>query len=292
MSAVRWGLLSTAAIGSLMVRASQASEATRFVAVASRDGDRAREFADAHGIGASYPSYDAVLAADDVDAVYVPLPICMYTEGTVQWRLHPQTPLAQRLLGDGAIGELLTVRAALSADAPPGDIRRSPTLGGGSYLDLGCYCVSGIRLFAGEPERVYAEAVRDTDGVDLRLCATLRTAGGVLGLYDVGLTHPRRDELELIGTEGKIVLSDPWICRAKTLALWRDGRSEHLPVDPDGRFGLDHVEEDVYRIELDRVSAAIAGGEPLPFGRDDAVAQARVLEAVHDSSLRTTPVSW
>jgi predicted dehydrogenase len=43
---LRWGLLSTAAIGSTVVRAVQDSADSRFVAVASRDAERARGFAD------------------------------------------------------------------------------------------------------------------------------------------------------------------------------------------------------------------------------------------------------
>ena len=70
------------------------------------------------------------------------------------YRHHPQTTLARKLVADGAIGRLAYVRAALSVSVEPGDIRRSVELGGGALGDLGCYCVSAIRLFAGEPTRV------------------------------------------------------------------------------------------------------------------------------------------
>src|SRR4051794_7995864 len=81
---LRWGLLSTAAIGSTVVRAVQDSADSRFVAVASRDAERARGFADVLGIAASHGSYDDLLASDDVDAVYVPLPMAMHTDWTVR----------------------------------------------------------------------------------------------------------------------------------------------------------------------------------------------------------------
>jgi xylose dehydrogenase (NAD/NADP) len=104
------------------------------------------------------------------------------------YRYHPQTTLTRRLVADGEIGPLSTVRAALTVSIPPGDIRRSVELGGGALGDLGCYCVSAMRLFAGRPERVFAEQLRDgADGVDLRMAATLRLPGGVLGQFDVGL---------------------------------------------------------------------------------------------------------
>jgi predicted dehydrogenase len=300
--------------------------------VASRDAGRAGAFAGELGLEASFGSYEELLASGQVDAVYVPLPVAMHTEWTVKaleagkhvlcekplatsaadaarcfdaaetagrhcveglmYRHHPQTTLARRLVADGAIGRLAYVRAALSVGVPPGDIRRSVDLGGGALGDLGCYCVSAIRLFAGEPERVWADQVGDgADGVDLRLAATLRMPGDVLAQLDVALDLTRRDELELVGTEGRLTVPDPWLCRATHLALSRDGRVEHVPVDPTGTLALTDPDHDVYRIELDTVSAALAAGAEPSFGRPDAIAQATVLEALHRSASLGTPVA-
>ena len=63
-----------------------------------------------------------------------------------------------------------------------------------------------------------------------------------------------------------------------------------VPVDPDGTLGLTDPEHDVYRIELDTVSAALAGGGEPSFGRADAVAQATVLKALHRSVELGAPV--
>jgi predicted dehydrogenase len=195
-------------------------------------------------------------------------------------------------VAEGAIGRLATVRAALSVSVGPGDIRRRVDLGGGAVGDLGCYCVSAIRLFAGDPTRVAATQVRDGDaGVDLRMAAaTLRLPGDVLAQFDVALDLTRRDELELVGTEGRLVIPDPWLCRAPHLELSRDGRVERVPIDPDGTLGLTDPDHDVYRVELDTVSASLAAGEAPPFGRSDAVAQARTLQALYRSADDGTPV--
>jgi D-xylose 1-dehydrogenase (NADP+, D-xylono-1,5-lactone-forming) len=331
MAKLRWGVLSTANIGRTLIEASRAASHAEVVAVASRDAGRARAFAGVLGLEASFGSYEELLASEAVDAVYVPLPVSLHAEWTVRalaagkhvlcekplvtnpedaarcfdaaeaagrhcveglmWRHHPQTALARRLVADGAIGRLAYARAALSVGVAPGDIRRSVELGGGALGDLGCYCVSGIRLFAGEPERVYAEQVADgPGGVDLRLAATLRMPGDVLAQFDIGLDLTRRDELELVGTDGRLTVPDPWLCRASHLELFRDGDRELVSVDPDGTLGLTDPEHDVYRIELDIVSAALAGGGELSFGRADAVAQATVLDALHRSAELGTPV--
>ena len=184
------------------------------------------------------------------------------------------------------------MRAALSVSVEPGDIRRSVELGGGALGDLGCYCVSAIRLFAGDPEGVWAAQVRDgPGGVDLRLAATLQLPGDVLAQFDVALDLTRRDELELVGTEGMLTVPDPWLCRASHLELSRNGDRELVPVDHEGALALTDPDHDVYRIELDTVSAAIAGGGDPSFARPDAIAQATVLEALHRSAELGTPVA-
>jgi D-xylose 1-dehydrogenase (NADP+, D-xylono-1,5-lactone-forming) len=331
MARLRWGVLSTAGIGRLVIEATRAADHAEFVAVASRDAVRARAFAGELGLEASFGSYEELLASSQVDAVYVPLPVAMHTEWTVKaleagkhvlcekpfatsaadaarcfdaaeaagrycveglmYRHHPQTTLARQLVAGGAIGRLAHVRAALSVSVPPDDIRRSLELGGGALGDLGCYCACAIRLFAGEPERVWATQVHDDEGgVDLRLAATLRLPADVLAQFDVALDLTRRDELELVGTAGRLTVPDPWLCRATHLELSRDGQVEHVPVDPEGAFALTDPDHDVYRIELDTVSAALAGGGQPSFGRSDALAQATVLEALDRSANHGGPV--
>jgi xylose dehydrogenase (NAD/NADP) len=112
------------------------------------------------------------------------------------------------------------------------------------------------------------------------LAATLTLPDDVVGQFDVGLDLTRRDELELIGTEGKVVVPDPWLCRTGHVELHSGAKAEYLPADPDGAFGLGPGEDDASRIELDAASRAIAGGTPPRFGRADAVEQAVVIETV------------
>jgi predicted dehydrogenase len=112
------------------------------------------------------------------------------------------------------------------------------------------------------------------------LAATLTLPDDVVGQFDVGLDLTRRDELELIGTEGKVVVPDPWLCRTGRVELHSGAKAEYLAADPSGAFGLGPGEDDVYRIELDAASRAITGGTPPRFGRADAEEQALVIEMV------------
>lgn len=82
---LKWGVLSTANIGRAAVNpAIQASSNGELVAVASRDGERARTFAEAHGIPRAHESYEALLDDAEVDAVYVPLPNGLHREWVIR----------------------------------------------------------------------------------------------------------------------------------------------------------------------------------------------------------------
>jgi predicted dehydrogenase len=83
--AVRWGILSTAAIGTKQViPAIQAAPNCEVVAIASRNADRGRDTADRLEIPVAYDSYEKLLAANDIDAVYNPLPNHLHREWTIK----------------------------------------------------------------------------------------------------------------------------------------------------------------------------------------------------------------
>ena len=81
---VRWGMLSTAGIGRVVADAIRDCPEAELVAVAGRDPDRAARHAAELGVPRSAGSYDALLADDGVDAVYLPLPIALHTEWTIR----------------------------------------------------------------------------------------------------------------------------------------------------------------------------------------------------------------
>ena len=75
MEKTNWGILSTANIGrKAMIPALKASEMAEVRAVASRDLDKARQFADELQIAQAYGSYQDLLEDDEIQAVYIPLP--------------------------------------------------------------------------------------------------------------------------------------------------------------------------------------------------------------------------
>ena len=89
---VRWGVLGCARVfQKRMLPAFAASEYNTLTALASRDFEKAKSVADAHGIPYAFGDYDALLACTDIDAVYIPLPNDIhaeYTERALQASKH------------------------------------------------------------------------------------------------------------------------------------------------------------------------------------------------------------
>jgi predicted dehydrogenase len=141
-------------------------------------------------------------------------------------------------------------------------------------MDVGCYCVSGSRLAGGEPVSVYGQAWYGESGTDWLFTGSLRFPKNVLSVFDCGTAMPERDELEVIGSEGSLFLDDPWHCSVPVIEHRRDDGVERIELEP----------ADSYRLQLENLSDAIRGeGEPL-LGRDDALGQARTLDALHRSA--------
>jgi D-xylose 1-dehydrogenase (NADP+, D-xylono-1,5-lactone-forming) len=318
---VRWGILSTAHINRLVIPPAQASPKVDLVAVASRNEQRAQEYASEWKIPRAHGSYEALLEDPDVEALYVSLPNSLHVEWSLRaleagqhvlvekpfdkrperveeafdaaeragrllseafmFRHNPQTAKLTELVRGGAIGELQTIRAAFSYSLYDAEnIRLRPDVDGGALMDVGCYCVCGSRLLAGEAERVHGEQLVGPTGVDVRFHGTMRFPSGVVSQWDCGTVMPERDELEAIGDEASLFLDDPWHCRTPVIELRRDGETERIELEPVDSYGR----------ELENLNDAIRGqGKPL-LGREDAVAQARTIEALHQSAESAKPI--
>ncbi|MCA9206012.1 MAG: Gfo/Idh/MocA family oxidoreductase [Planctomycetales bacterium] len=80
---LRWGILGTARIAEKVAAAIRAA-GDELRLVASRDGHRAAAWAAEHRVARSCESYAAAIEADDVDAIYIPLPPSMHAEWTIR----------------------------------------------------------------------------------------------------------------------------------------------------------------------------------------------------------------
>lgn len=82
---LRWGVLSTAAIGlKKVIPAMQRGEHTEVTAIASRDLGNARRAASALNIPKAYGSYEELLRDPEIDAIYNPLPNHLHVPWTAK----------------------------------------------------------------------------------------------------------------------------------------------------------------------------------------------------------------
>jgi predicted dehydrogenase len=85
MKKVRWGIISTANIGTgQVIPAMQKGELSEVTAISSRNLVTAEKTAKALGIPKAYGSYEAMLADPDIDAVYNPLPNHLHVPLSIQ----------------------------------------------------------------------------------------------------------------------------------------------------------------------------------------------------------------
>jgi predicted dehydrogenase len=152
---LRWGILSTADIArKKVVPGMQRARRCSIVAIASRDAWRAEEVASELRIPRPHPSYEALLADPEVDAVYIPLPNHLHAEWSIaaaragkhvlcekplaltaddaqrmidvasaegvtlmeafMYRLHPSWQAVAQLVTSGEIGRLVSVQSWFS----------------------------------------------------------------------------------------------------------------------------------------------------------------------------------
>ena len=77
---LRWGILGSARIVRKTIPALQETINGEVVGIASRTEEKAKKYADKHGIPQAFGSYEALLASPDIDAVYIPLPNALHLE--------------------------------------------------------------------------------------------------------------------------------------------------------------------------------------------------------------------
>jgi xylose dehydrogenase (NAD/NADP) len=189
------------------------------------------------------------------------------------WRFHPQTEELVRLVRGGAVGPLRYVRASFGFGGIGGaNVRLQSALDGGALMDVGCYCVSALRLLCGEPVRVSAEQIDGGDGgIDIRFAGVLGFDGDVLGTFDCGMDVHRRHAIEVVGSDGTILVPSPWQTPLGPEILVV--REETERIVPEG--------VDPYARELDELAAAIETGRAPRLGRDESLGQARTIEALY-----------
>jgi D-xylose 1-dehydrogenase (NADP+, D-xylono-1,5-lactone-forming) len=196
------------------------------------------------------------------------------------YRFHPQWALIFERLRSGTIGELRTVRSVFTFTVrDPQNVRRRPEFGGGSLYDVGYYCVNAARWTIGrEPVAVTARMHLSPQGVDEEFQGLLDFGGGQSGLIASSFCQPYRHEVELLGTDGRILVPAAFVNRSDP--LWfevEDGDGARLRVETPG--------DDEYRLEVEDFAACVREGrQPEVVSHADTLGNLGVIDALYESA--------
>jgi len=146
--------MGTAEIAGKVSRAMQRAEGSELLKIASRDAERAKDWAEEHDVPQSCAGYAALLDDAEIDAVYVPLPPSLHCEWTIRaaeagkhvlcekplaatvaeaeemiaacrqhgvqlmdgtmWTHHERTPVMRHPIADGTLGRSRRVTSAFT----------------------------------------------------------------------------------------------------------------------------------------------------------------------------------
>ncbi len=195
------------------------------------------------------------------------------------YRFHPRIDRMMGLMDEGAIGTLRSMYSAFTFKLSSADnIRLDPELGGGSLMDVGCYCVNVFRTLArSEPHEVQAYAQWTDRGVDDQMAGMLRFADGVTAQFDSALTMERRECLQVAGTEGHLEVSSVFIPGTGDVTIEEyhgreESKSHSVP-------GLDEYQEMV-----EHFADCVLHGKPVRYPFSEAAVNMRAIEALYRSA--------
>ncbi|MEU8779233.1 Gfo/Idh/MocA family oxidoreductase [Streptomyces sp. NPDC048606] len=286
------------------------------VAVAGRDGDRTRAFAERFGCEAVV-GYDRLLARPDIDAVYIPLPTRIHAEWSVRalhagkhvlcekpaatgsreaarmvaaaragglllmenfmFLRHGQHTRVRELLREGAIGRLREVSADFGIPAPPTGAAEGAL---SSLSETGVYTLRAARLFAGEDLAVVGATLTTASagGPDTAGAVLLRSPSGVTARLGFGWDRAYRCAYELWGSEGRLSLD-----RAFTTP------DDHSPVlrleRPEGTRELTLPAEAHFENAVDVFASTVLRRADFEPHHEDVLRQAALVDAVRASAV-------
>ena len=307
---VRWGFLGAGFVASrALAPAVSAASGAELYAAAARDPARAA----ALGARVVHPTYSAVLADPDVDAVYVSLTneahlpwvlaslaagkhvLCEKPLGLTAdevremaaargelllveaswYRWHPRVRMAVERLP--VVGEVQHVSTGFTfGGVPEGNYRLEAARGGGALYDVGHYAVSAALWAVGQglPSDVAARQVVGPTGVDLVTEAVLDWESGASAEVRAGIDEGEGQWLVITGSEGELELRDA------PFTSWVRDETELWVSDGRSTERVRVPATDAYRVMVEEVSSVIEGGPGWVLPIEESLQTAEVLDAI------------
>ena len=281
---IKWGIIGPGKIAGLFAHDLLMVEGARIYAVASRDAERGRTFAESFGADVCYGSYHDLVTDPRVDVVYVATPHVFHFPHTMLalshgkpvlcekplamneaevmamtgeagkrglflmealWtRFIPATGKVLELLGEGAIGEVLSVEADFGflADTDPQKRMYNLALGGGSLMDIGIYPVYLSLLIMGLPEKIQAKATFANSRVDNHCSMVFDYGQGRRALLESTTLKNTPTGAVIRGSKG-LIRMHPRFHHCKKISLQTKGKTREFEIGYRGNGFCDEIEE-------------------------------------------------
>jgi len=191
------------------------------------------------------------------------------------YRFHPQWIKVKSLVDKGVIGELRTIQSFFSYfNDNPNDFRNDPGMGGGGLMDIGCYCISLSRfLFGKEPQNITGNWKIDPRfNVDYLASGILEFESGLATFSCATQTEPQQ-EVNITGTEGRIVISTPFNAPSQqktTIRLFKNNKEQTFTFEP----------VDQYKLQVQKFAEVILSDDKVPLPLDDSLQNMKVIDTL------------
>jgi dTDP-3,4-didehydro-2,6-dideoxy-alpha-D-glucose 3-reductase len=146
---------------------------------------------------------------ETVELLHLARKHCLVIAEAFMFAYHPQFMALRKLLRDGEIGRIASIRTSFGfPHLATGNIRYSRALAGGALLDAGAYCLAApLLLLNRDPVFVSGRTVAapgfevDTDGA-----AIMHFPGDAIAIADWGFGRTYRNEIEVWGEQGFVTI--------------------------------------------------------------------------------------
>ncbi|EEA03449.1 oxidoreductase domain protein [Burkholderia sp. H160] len=192
-------------------------------------------------------------------------------------RYHPVFEHLLALVDSGRLGQLRSLQAVFNHSIPasPSEFRRTPEMGGGALIELGCYPVHWCRsLLRAEPEVVSAEAIVTPNGCDEEMRARLQFPAGIEARVEACMTPGWKYHARFIieGERGTVTAENSLLPHLGHSIIERiDGTMRQYTVA--GATTFDH--------QLEAFVMALANGRPLPTEGPDSLGNIQTIDAIY-----------
>lgn len=317
MRKVKWGVLGCANFAkNTAIPAMQKAEGVELYGVASRNLDKAQNFAQQFGFQKAYGSYEELLADPEIEAVYNPLPNGLHPEWTIKtaqagkhgitekpfaanveelyavrdavdkagvkvmeafmWRFHPVHLCAREWVRSGEIGDLLLFRTAFSFTIPREDNIRLNPALAGGAI-MDVGCYCISRSrYFFDSEPTHVVAHAD---IDPEYKVDMLASGTLI--FPTGRALFDCGFALPYRCDYEIVGSKGRITCPN--AILPGERAEVYLHRDSGTLCETFTGVNQWSLEFEHLSKSIVEGTPLAYDMDDAIRQQKVIDSVHRS---------